>query len=274
MTFQGLEVLFEEQGLPELDLPSSLRDFYGGSIGFDGAVTYANFVTSLDGVVALPEIKDSPVVLNGKSEADRFVMGLLRALADAVVIGAGTLRNAEGHQWTPDYIYPKRAEDFQRLRRSLKKSPQPALIVLTASGNIPPSHPALENGAIFLTNEHTAENLSKQLPARCRVEIVGPGSRLDPNDLQRFLRSEGYETVLSEAGPDLFAQLMQAGLVDELFLTSSPLVAGRAKEPRPGFVNGLELLPKTKVSGTLSSVRRSGSHLFLRYRFERNHHSL
>ncbi|MBW3589189.1 MAG: dihydrofolate reductase family protein [Actinobacteria bacterium] len=274
MTFQGLEVLFEEQGLPELDLPPSLRDLYGGSIGFDGPLTYANFVTSLDGVAALPKIKDSPVVLSGKSEADRFVMGLLRALADAVVIGAGTMRNAEGHLWTADYVYPALAEDFQKLRGQLKRSTHPALIVLTASGKIPPSHPALERGAIFLTNEQTAKDLSVTLPKTCRVEVLGSGSRLDPKELQRFLHSEGFGSVLSEAGPELFAQLMGAGLVDELFLTSSPRVAGRANEPRPGFVDGLEFLPNAEVSGKLASVRRSGSYLFLRYRFERNHHSL
>lgn len=269
MTFQGLEVLFEAEGLPDWELPSRLKKMYGGPIGFRLPVTYANFVTSLDGVAALPEIKDSPAVIGGKSEADRFVMGLLRALADAVVIGAATMRNAQRHQWTSNYIYPQLAEDFKQLRRALGKPHDPSLVVLTARGNLPPSHPALDKGAIILTNERTARRLSGQLPPTCRVEVLGTGSRIEPNRLREFLDSEGFQTVLSEAGPSLFTQLLRADLADELFLTSSPLIAGRDGEPRPGFVSGLELLPQTEVSAGLASVRKSESHLFLRYQLEK-----
>ena len=269
MTFRGLELLFEELGLPQWELPARLTDLYGGSIGFDSPVTYANFVTSLDGVVALPKVKDSPAVISGKSEADRFVMGLLRALADCIVIGAATMRNAAQHLWTPDYIYPDLADDWNALRRALKKSSSPALVVVTSRGDLPRDHPALQRGAIILTNERTAEGLSQELPDTCRVEALGSGSRLEPGRLREFLDSEGFESVLSEAGPSLFAQLLSEGLVDELFLTRSPLLAGRAQEPRPGIVDGLELLPEKAVSSRLLSVRRSESYLFIRYGLEK-----
>lgn len=269
MTLQALELLFEEQGLPQWELPAPLRNTYGGSHGFDSPVTYANFVTSLDGVAALPNVKDSPVVISGKSEADRFVMGLLRASADAVVIGAATMRNAVRHLWTSDYIYPELADDFNKLRRARGKPSDPSLVVMTSRGNLPPSHPALEKGAIIITNEHTATELSAQLPSTCRVEVLGTGSRLEPKLLREFLDSEGFETVLSEAGPSLFAQLLSAGLVDELFLTSSPMIAGRNEEMRPGIVDGLELLPESVLSGRLASVRKSDSHLFLRYQLDK-----
>src|SRR5205814_8393664 len=63
---------------------------YGGNPRWTGVA--ANFVESLDGVVALPEARgESGGVVSGGSEADRFIMGLLRACADAVLIGAGTL---------------------------------------------------------------------------------------------------------------------------------------------------------------------------------------
>jgi len=275
MTLQPLEVLFEEQPLPMWELPARLKKMYGGAIGFNSPVTYANFVTSLDGVAALPEIKDSPAVISGKSEADRFVMGLLRAAADVVVIGAGTLRNAVRHLWTSDYVYPELAEDFRELRRTLGKASDPALVVLTTSGNLPLSHPALEKGAIILTNEQTGRELSGRLPGTCRVKSVGNGSRLDVKNASRFLDSEGFETVLSEAGPSLFGQLLDAGLVDELFLTSSPILAGRGGKPRPGIVDGLELLPDREAAARLISVRRSESLLLLRYQLDRaTYHSL
>jgi len=48
-------------------------------------------------------------------------MGLLRACADAVLLGVGTLRATPGHQWTPEHIYPDRAESFAELRNDLER---------------------------------------------------------------------------------------------------------------------------------------------------------
>ena len=81
------------------------------------------------------------------------------------------------------------------------------------------------------------------------------------------LRARGYGRILSESGPHLFGSLVEAQLIDELFLTVSPLVAGHA----PGavtalsLIEGLTLLPETRVAWDLHGVRRHGSHLFLRY---------
>jgi len=60
-------------------------------------------------------------------------------------------------------------------------------------------------------------------------------------------------------------ELIKAGLVDEMFLTLSPVVAGRNKEPRMGIVEGVELMPKAPVWNRLLSARRQGDYLFLRY---------
>ncbi len=64
-------------------------------------------------------------------------------------------------------------------------------------------------------------------------------------------------------------ELVKAGLVDEMFVTLSPLLAGRNKEYRMGMVEGVELLPKTPVWSRLLSARRHGDFLFLRYRLPR-----
>ena len=79
----GLSLLFERSDLPAYDLPDTLRALYGGPIGFGAPAVYANFVSTLDGVVAMgPDVP--PSVISGRSPADRFVMGLLRACAEAV----------------------------------------------------------------------------------------------------------------------------------------------------------------------------------------------
>jgi len=80
------------------------------------------------------------------------------------------------------------------------------------------------------------------------------------------LRERGHARILSEAGPNVLGSLLADRLVDELFLTLSPVLAGRlAVGGRLGLVEGVELLPQAHVAGRLASVRRSESHLFLRY---------
>lgn len=264
--FSGLEVLFEKSDLPSWELPQILQQLYGSNIGFEDSATYANFVSTIDGVAALPDTKDSPAIISGGSSADRFVMGLLRSLSDAVLIGAGTMRDAVGHLWTPDHIYPGLEDEFARLRRSLGKELHPQLVVVTGQGNIPADHPALERGALVVTTKPVAVRLAKQIPKASRVVSLTDGPRIEPGDVREFLDGQQFQHVLSEAGPRLFTQLLNSGLVAELFLTSSPLLAGRDEILRPGIVNGVELLPDEKKSAELLSVRQSGSHMFLRYK--------
>ncbi|MDQ4058551.1 MAG: dihydrofolate reductase family protein, partial [Actinomycetota bacterium] len=113
-----IETLFEEPGLPSVELPPALRSAFGGNLGVPTPVVYANFVTSLDGVAAFAD-GTPPSAISGGSSADRLVMGLLRALADTVLIGAETLRTEPDHLWTPDWIYPDLSGEFRTLRRKL-----------------------------------------------------------------------------------------------------------------------------------------------------------
>jgi len=104
--------LYERAGLPFWGLPPPLAAAYGGDLGFARPCVYANFVASMDGVTALgPEYPSSGSAISGHDPADRFVMGLLRACADVVLIGAGTLRASPGHLWTPGHVCPAAADD-------------------------------------------------------------------------------------------------------------------------------------------------------------------
>jgi riboflavin biosynthesis pyrimidine reductase len=261
-----LEPLFETDGLPSYDLPAELERLYGGSLGFETPRLYANFVSSLDGVVALEGEEHSSQTISGKSEADRFVMGLLRACADAVLIGAGTLRAAPDSLWSPGFIFPDATAEFAALRRDLGRTDEPRLVVLTARGEVDPHHRAFEAGALVLSTEAGATNLRRRLPASSTVLALGDGRAIDLVDVIGTLRGEGHDVLISEGGPTVIGGLLQAGLLNELFLTVSPILAGRsAVGGRPGLVEGIDLLPSQKVSGDLSSVRKHGSHLFLRY---------
>lgn len=261
-----LAVLYERAGLPAWPLPRMLADVYGGDLGFRKPCVYANFVASVDGVTALgPEYPSSGSAISLHDPADRFVMGLLRACADVVLIGAGTLRATPGHRWTPAYVCPAAAGGYAALRRSLGRDGDPLLAVVTAHGDVPAGHPALRAGALILTTAAGAGRLRGRLPPRCTILDLGDRPALPSADVLAAARAGGGGMVLTEGGPRLLGQLAASGLLDELFLTISPVLAGRGNTARPGLVAGLELLPGRAEPAELLTVRRHGSYLFLRY---------
>jgi riboflavin biosynthesis pyrimidine reductase len=268
-----------------------------GRLGFPASVIYSNFVSSVDGVVTLGSKPSAGSIISGKYAADRFLMGLLRACADAVLIGAGTLRATPGHLWTPAHVYPALATEFTALRSSLGRSPEPPLVLLTAGGELDFAHPALVHGAMVVTTAAGAKKIAGRLPPRCELIEIGKGSRLDLGKAMAELRGRGLQVLLTEGGPHLMGQLIEGGLLDEAFLTVSPVLAGRrdagppvnaparrsgvkdgpygslpdpppargGREDRFGMVEGIELLPDAGAWGRLLSARRHGDYLFLRY---------
>jgi riboflavin biosynthesis pyrimidine reductase len=262
VTFQ---LLWEQEGLPERGLPEELRERYGGGLGFDRPCVYANFVETLDGIVAIPGLEQSNALVADSSEDDKFLMGLLRAFADVVLIGSGTLLASPKGRWRPEGVYPKARAAFSELRTRLGKPERPAVAVLTTGASLDVGHPVLTEGAVVLTTVRGAATLEGAVPDIVAVndgDWVGVRAALD------LLRARGHSLVLAEAGPTTFGQLLAERLVDELFLTLSPVLAGRlAAGRRLGLVEGVELLPEARIAPQLLSLRKSGDHLFSRYTF-------
>jgi len=204
-------------------------------------------------------------VVAAESEADRFVVGLLRACARVVLVGAGTLRASPRGAWQAAGVYPDAAESFAELRRRRGLPARADVAVVSSGRSLDPAHPVLENGALVLTTEDSAVGLRTALPGAAEVVAVTDGEAVDLADAVAHLRERADGTILAEAGPTVFGQMVDAGLVDELFLTISPLVAGRSVSARPSLAEGVELLPERRDEATLLSVRRDESHLFLRY---------
>ena len=229
---------------------------------------YANFVSSIDGIVALEGgTAPSGGIISGRNEADRFVMGLLRAFADAVLVGAGTVR-AEGGKalWTPDYIFPAAAKAYADLRQALKRSKTPRLVIVCGSADLNPSEPALEVGALVLTSTESAERLRTVLPKASEVRTISDTDPIDVDSIFDALHADGYRTILSEGGPQLFGELVSKDRVDELFLTVSPVLEGQSDQSF-GLIRGVDF-GRTPKRSRLLSVRRHESHLFLRYQLE------
>ena len=258
-------VLAEDDDLPRWRLPDELARVYGGTLGLDEPCVVTNFVESLDGVVAVPDLPRSHAVIGDESEPDRFVMALLRACADAIVIGSGTLLASPQGTWRPAAVYPPAADALAELREERGRDAQPLLAIVTGGDSLDPAHPVLEQGALVVTTERAAPDLRSSVPAASEVVAVSDGHTVDVAAAIAELRRRGCAVILSESGPNLFGALLASWLVDELFLTVSPVLAGRAQPPRLGLVEGVELLPQTRIAGRLRSVRAHGSHLFLRY---------
>jgi len=264
-------------------LPPALAKRYQGELRVplqaERPTVIANFVTTLDGVVALGpgEPGTGGGEISGFSEADRYQMALLRGLADVVIVGAGTVRVGRRHEWTARHVQPALAGAFAAWRSDLRLAPQPTTIVVTASGNLDATHTGLNSPdvpVIVATTAAGADRLSRlPLSANVRVEAVveavGEGSTVPARALLEIVRGTGARLALCEGGPHLFGELLRARLVDELFLTVAPQAIGSdAAAHRLGLVEGTAFGEGLGRWAKLASVRRAGDDLFLRYRFE------
>ncbi len=163
------------------------------------------FVASVDGAAALDGLSQE---LSGPP--DRAVFSLLRSLADVVLVGAGTAR-AEGYRPVPMTAERRQA----RLARGQRATP--VVAVVSRGSGLPAGSPLLADGAgtLLLTSSAAAT------PAGAEAVVV--------EDLAAglaALRARGLAQVLCEGGPALAGALVGAGLVDELCVTTSPVLAG------------------------------------------------
>jgi len=270
------------------ELPPGLRELYDGDLRFRDSVTerpfvIANFVSTLDGVVSY-EIKDQAAgsTVSGSDTADGFIMGLLRASADAVLVGAGTVHNVSPEAlWIPEYTYPDAKHLFREYRVNvLHKSEFPLLVVVSGSGNLELERaifrtPGVRTAVITTSagRDALAGAGAMKLPS---VQIYPLGTKygtIAPMAMLRLLYGKlGVRTLLHEGGPTLFGQFLAAEAVNELFLTLSPRIAGRRGDTiRPGLVQGIEFMPDAAPRFQLSSVKQRAEHLYLRYQRTRGH---
>jgi riboflavin biosynthesis pyrimidine reductase len=179
-----------------------------------GAVR-ANMVTSVDGAVTL----------EGRSEGisnaiDWQLFGLQRALADVIVVGAGTART-EGYG-------PARARpEFAHLRAAAGQTPAPRLALVTRSGELDPSADVFGGATptLVITRAGLPEDTLDALRDVSEVLICGDED-VDLSAARDALWERGLRRVLTEGGPHLLGALTAADLLDEFALTVTPGVVG------------------------------------------------
>jgi riboflavin biosynthesis pyrimidine reductase len=263
-------------------LPDRLRAEYDGDLNFPTApdgrpYLVANFVSTLDGVVSfnLPGQSEGAQI-SGSNEGDRFIMGLLRASADAVMVGTGTLQ-AVGPKglWTPEFVYQSAKDLYRHYRTAVLKKPEyPLVVIVTGTGRLDLTSAVFHTpGAsiLIVTTEQGKQRLANNgSEALASVEVRVPStaeSQVPPPAILKLLRQEfDVGLLLHEGGPILFGEFLTGGFVDELFLTIAPQIAGRIPaHPRPSLIANVEFYPKTAPWWKLLSAKKAGDHLYLRY---------
>jgi riboflavin biosynthesis pyrimidine reductase len=213
-----------------------------------------NMVSTVDGRATIGG-RSAPL----SSRADRQLFHGLRMAADAVLVGAATVRMER-------YGRIIREEARRRLRRELGLGAEPLACIVSARLALPADIPLLaepEARVVIVTPS------AGSLPATAaRVEYVRAerGGCLDLRTALGELRARfGVQILLCEGGPHLSAALLAAGLVDELFLSLSPTLAGGEASGDAGLriLAGPELEPPRALE--LLGALEHDSHLFLRY---------
>ncbi|MGK2930407.1 MAG: dihydrofolate reductase family protein [Acidimicrobiales bacterium] len=175
-------------------------------------------ITSLDGATAADGRSGS---LGGP--ADKAVFRAVRAMADVILVGAGTVR-AEG------YGPVRISEEAQAARLEAGRSPGPArLAIVTASLELDLAAPLFtasgdERPLVFTTTD-ADEGRVRAVAEHAEVRRCGTG-RVDVVAAMASLGGDGHRIVVCEGGPTLNGALCRAGVVDEVCLSVSPLVVG------------------------------------------------
>lgn len=278
VTLAPLKPLLETRSGRVLPLPPRLARLYGSlrmPLPRARPYVFSNFVTTLDGVVSL-NIKGhaSGGDISGFSAQDRMVMGLLRAVADVVIIGAGTLLADRRHVWTAEAIFPELADDYRRLSEALGRRGPALNVVVSGNGRIDLRLPIFTSGkvqALVITTVAGAKRLREQRGSdSIDIRAVRGGATTIPARaiLAEACRVRPGKRILVEGGPQLLGDFYAERLVAEQFLTLAPQIAGRdAGDRRLSLVMGQMFAPRKPLWGTVIDARRGGGHLFLRYSF-------
>lgn len=212
-----------------------------------GPWTRANMVATLDGAAYGPDGRSGSI----SSAADKDLFGRLRALADVIVVGAGTARQED---YGPAKVRPR----YRPLRDG--RRPAPVIAVVSRTGELNPSARLFTEvlddlprvRPLVVTTQENAMRARATLGDRAEIIACGTGD-VDLAQMGEVLRGQGLHRLHCEGGPILLGALIGAGLLDELCLTTTPRLLGRSPAPiaMGGMAHDVRLEHLLEDDGTL-----------------------
>lgn len=249
----GAEMSFLQFDADDTVADERLRRLYEYPADSDRCVVRANVIASLDGAATTGGTSGG---LGGPG--DRFLFAMLRELADVIVVGAGTAR-AEGYGGAHMSVAQRRR------RQDRGQSETPPIAVVTRSGAISPDLAVITgSGArpLVLTSESAVEGVADRLGTAAEVvscSAADPG-QVDLATALTGLSERGYRRLLIEGGPSLLGTFIADGLLDEICLTTAPvLVGGSGVRIATGPDEALRAMRRTHLIGD------SDGYLYARY---------
>jgi len=220
---------------------------------------YVNMAMSADGKITSIRREEPRFT----SKQDKKRMDKLRAEADALLIGAGTLRHDDPRQDVRD-------PEMKAYRRSLGKPDLLLNVVVTASAKIDPQSklfdPAKAEGRIVATVEDAPEENLRRLAEVAEIWTLGRG-RVDIPLLLSRLKARGIERLLVEGGGDMNWSFVEHDVIDEIYVTIAPTIFGGRDAPTP--IEGKGLTMESRRPLRLVSAEVVEGEIFCRYAFVR-----
>ncbi len=261
-----------------------------GNLGFPSSPSnrpwiYSNFVQSLDGVASYKGRHAAGADISQSAE-DRWLMDLLRAHADAILLGVNTLTEETQMSDGRGPAYTIEDPLVRDLRSKLGRKREKNIFVTGAArldlGAYRVFDGDLVDSCVITTTIGAKRLAEKKSHPHVQIIVAGEGDFVDLHQSIRILREQlGIEHLLCEGGPTLYGYMSRAGLVDEKFLTVSPVEVGLLVPPeqepseaekknppkeRPTTFMAPGFLKENSPWWQWMSCRRIGDHQFNRYR--------
>jgi riboflavin-specific deaminase-like protein len=213
-----------------------------------------NMAMSLDGKISTYRREDFAM----GSEHDRRLMDVLRSKTDAVIIGAGTLRN-------DGFPILMRFEDLKEHRLARKLPPHPINVVLSRKLDMPVSRPFFKGTdtekIVFTTRLAPAARVKRF--QRVAEVVVLPARTLSPRDVLDVLYNRRIKRVLLEGGGEIHYAFVKEGVVDDIYITLTPKLLGGTTAP--SVLDGKGFVAADHPTLRLVSSKRVGDELYLKY---------
>jgi 5-amino-6-(5-phosphoribosylamino)uracil reductase len=207
---------------------------------------------SVDG--CLDDATHTRLILSNDADFDR--VDEVRAGSDAIMVGAGTIRRDD-----PALLVRSQARRRGRVARGLPASP--ARVTLTGSGDLDPAARFFTAGdgtrLVYVPGGAVGRVRERLRGAASEAEVIGAGDPLDLEAVLADLAARGVRRLMVEGGGTVHAQLLGAGLADELHLVIAPIFVGDPAAPRLAGAGGADRRMH------LAEVRQIGDVVLLRY---------